>query len=127
MKVEILARGKIENVLKDMNIQYKVTYSGDKYKVIELEKMDAKNIGNSFLTDAWCCFSNGARGSLCDTLDVRGDCLIGWPAKNSSYKKLTDYISALDVENDNDVCDYAVGLAKANGMSLSKLFIRYEG
>ena len=127
MKVEILARGNIEDVLKDMDIKYNITYSGNKYKVIELEKPDAKNISNSFLMNAWCYFSNGAGGSLCDILDVHGNCLIGWPVKNNSYKKLTDYISALGAENDNDVCNYAVGLAKANGLSLSKLFIRYEG
>lgn len=128
MKVEILAQGKIENSLKDMNIQYKITYSGDKYKVVELEKPDAKALNNATLEGAWCKFSNGMGGSPCDVITVNKEILIGWSAKKDSYNKLTDYVrEGLKAKSNAELCDYAVGLAKANGMSLSKLFRYYEG
>lgn len=127
MKVEILACGKIENALNNMDIKYKTTYSGDKYKVIELEKSDAKTVNNSFLEGAWCYFSNGMGGSIYDVVSIHGSTLFGWQSKKDSYEKLTDYISSLGAKDNYDVCDKAVGLAKANGLSLSKLFMLYEG
>ena len=66
MKVEVLTLGNIEKVLRDSNIPFKKTYSGDKYKVIEVDKKDAKELSNSILEGACCKFSNGAGGSPCD-------------------------------------------------------------
>ena len=129
MKVEVLTTGNIEKVLKDNNINFKKTYSGDKYKVIEVDKKDAKYLSNSILEGAWCKFSNGAGGSACDIFTVNGQMLIGWSnGHNDSYDTLSDYMKdELGVTDDNDVCDYAAGLAKANGMTMSKLFRFYEG
>ena len=129
MKVEVLTTGNIEKVLKDNNINFKKTYSGDKYKVIEVDKKDAKYLSNSILEGAWCKFSNGAGGSACDILTVNGQMLIGWSnGHNDSYDTLSDYMKdELGVTDDNDVCDYAAGLARANGMTMSKLFRFYEG
>lgn len=129
MKVEVLATGNIEKVLKDNNINFKKTYSGDKYKVIEVDKKDAKYLSNSILEGAWCKFSNGAGGSACDIFTVNGQMLIGWRnGHNDSYDTLSDYMKdELGVTDDNDVCDYAAGLARANGMTMSKLFRSYEG
>lgn len=128
MKVEILCSGNIEEILNEEEVQYKVTYSGDRYKVLELEKENAKDLNNRNFENVWCRFSKGMGGSLYDMIDVHGDSLIGWtPKKSTSYKKLTDYLSALDVNDNDEVCDFAVGLAKANGLSLSKLFMLYEG
>lgn len=129
MKVEVLATGNIEKVLKDNNINFKKTYSGDKYKVIEVDKKDAKYLSNSILEGAWCKFSNGAGGSACDIFTVNGQMLIGWSnGHNDSYDTLSDYMKdELGVTDDNDVCDYAAGLARANGMTMSKLFRFYEG
>ena len=129
MKVEVLTTGNIENVLKDNNINFKKTYSGDKYKVIEVDKKDAKYLSNSILEGAWCKFSNGAGGSACDIFTVNGQMLIGWSnGHNDSYDTLSDYMKdELGVTDDNDVCDYAAGLARANGMTMSKLFRFYEG
>lgn len=129
MKVEVLATGNIEKVLKDNNINFKKTYSGDKYKVIEVDKKDAKYLSNSILEGAWCKFSNGAGGSACDIFTVNGQMLIGWSnGHNDSYDTLSDYMKdELGVTDDNDVCDYAAGLARANGMTISKLFRFYEG
>ena len=129
MKVEVLTLGNIEKALKDSNIPFKKTYSGDKYKVIEVDKKDAKVLSNSVLEGAWCKFSNGAGGSACDIFTVNGQMLIGWSnGHNDSYDTLSDYMKdELGVTDDNDVCDYAAGLAKANGMTMSKLFRFYEG
>ena len=129
MKVEVLTTGNIEKVLKDNNINFKKTYSGDKYKVIEVDKKDAKYLSNSILEGAWCKFSNGAGGSACDNFTVNGQMLIGWSnGHNDSYDTLSDYMKdELGVTDDNDVCDYAAGLARANGMTMSKLFRFYEG
>ena len=129
MKVEVLTTGNIEKVLKDNNINFKKTYSGDKYKVIEVDKKDAKYLSNSILEGAWCKFSNGAGGSACDIFTVNGQMLIGWSnGHNDSYDTLSDYMKdELGVTDDNDVCDYAAGLARTNGMTMSKLFRFYEG
>ena len=129
MKVEVLTTGNIEKVLKDNNINFKKTYSGDKYKVIEVDKKDAKYLSNSILEGAWCQFSNGAGGSACDIFTVNGQMLIGWSnGHNDSYDTLSDYMKdELGVTDDNDVCDYAAGLARANGMTMSKLCRFYEG
>ena len=129
MKVEVLTLGNIEKVLKNSNIPFKKTYSGDKYKVIEVDKKDAKVLSNSVLEGAWCKFSNGAGGSACDIFTVNGQMLIGWSnGHNDSYDTLSDYMKdELGVTDDNDVCDYAAGLARANGMTMSKLFRFYEG
>lgn len=129
MKVEVLTTGNIEKVLKDNNINFKKTYSGDKYKVIEVDKKDAKYLSNSILEGAWCKFSNGAGGSPCDIFTVNGKMLIGWSnGHNDTYDTLSDYMKdELGVTYDNDVCDYAAGLARANGMTMSKLFRFYEG
>lgn len=129
MKVEVLTLGNIEKALKDSNIPFKKTYSGDKYKVIEVDKKDAKVLSNSVLEGAWCKFSNGAGGSACDIFTVNGQILIGWSnGHNDSYDTLSDYMKdELGVTDDNDVCDYAAGLARANGMTMSKLFRFYEG
>ena len=129
MKVEVLTTGNIEKVLKDNNINFKKTYSGDKYKIIAVDKKDAKYLSNSILEGAWCKFSNGAGGSACDIFTVNGQMLIGWSnGHNDSYDTLSDYMKdELGVTDDNDVCDYAAGLARANGMTMSKLFRFYEG
>ena len=129
MKVEVLTTGNIEKVLKDNNINFKKTYSGDKYKVIEVDKKDAKYLSNSILEGAWCKFSNGAGGSACDIFTVNGQMLIGWSnGHNDTYDTLSDYMKdELGVTEDNDVCDYAAGLARTNGMTMSKLFRFYEG
>ena len=129
MKVEVLTLGNIEKALKDSNIPFKKTYSGEKYKVIEVDKKDAKVLSNSVLEVAWCKFSNGAGGSACDIFTVNGQMLIGWSnGHNDSYDTLSDYMKdELGGRDDNDVCDYAAGLARANGMTMSKLFRFYEG
>lgn len=124
MKVEMLSKGNIEKILKDNNIPYSTRYRGDKYKVIELDKQDAKRLCNSEIDmeGAWCMMSNGAGGSLFDFVTVNKESLIGWSSKEDSYDNLLDYLKSLGVRDDENICHYAAGLARANGMSMSRLF-----
>lgn len=124
MKVEMFAKGPIEKVLKDNNIAFSKTYSSDTYKIIELEKQDAKYLCNSEvdMNGAWCMISNGAGGSLFDFVTINNESLIGWNSKKDSYDKLIDYLKDIGAKDDDDICHYASGLARANGMSLSRLF-----
>ena len=129
MKVEMLSKGNIEKVLGDNNIPYSVRYNGDTYKVIELEKQDAKRMCNGEINmdGAWCMMSNGAGGSLFDLVTINKESLIGWSAKKESYNKLTDYLNSLGAIDDASICNSAAGLSRANGWSLSKLFNMCEG
>ena len=124
MKVEMFAKGPIEKGLKDNNIAFSKTYSSDTYKIIELEKQDAKYLCNSEvdMNGAWCMISNGAGGSLFDFVTINNESLIGWNSKKDSYDKLIDYLKDIGAKDDDDICHYASGLARANGMSLSRLF-----
>lgn len=124
MKVEMFAKGPIEQVLKDNNIAFSKTYSSDTYKIIELEKQDAKYLcnGEVDMNGAWCMISNGAGGSLFDFVTINNESLIGWNSKKDSYDKLIDYLKDIGAKDDDDICHYASGLARANGMSLSRLF-----
>ena len=124
MKVEVLAQGPIEQTLKDNNITFNKKYSGDTYKVIELDKQDAKRICSREIdmNGAWCMMSNGTGGSLFDFVTINKESLIGWSSKKDSYDNLIDYLHSLGVNDDENICHYAVGLARANGMSLSRLF-----
>lgn len=130
MKVEMLTRGNIEQVLNDNNISFNKRYSGDTYKIIELEKHDAKRICNGDIdtNGAWCMTAvGGAGGSLFDLVTINKESLIGWSAKKESYNKLTDYLSSLGATDDTSICNYAASLSRANGWSLSKLFNMCEG
>lgn len=124
MKVEILAKGNIEKVLKDNDISYGTRYSGDTYKVIELDKHDAKRICNDEvdMEGSWCMMSNGTGGSLFDFVTINKESLIGWSSKEESYDNLLDYLKSLGIKDDENICHYAAGLARANGMSMSRLF-----
>lgn len=124
MKVEMFAKGAIEQVLNDNNIAFNKTYSGDTYKIIELEKQDAKCMCYDDVdkNGAWCMMSNGVGGSLFDFVTINKESLIGWSSKEDSYDNLIDYLHSLGVTDDEDICHYAVGLARANGMPVSRLF-----
>ena len=133
MKIELLAKGNVEKVLNEMEISFSVPYVGEAYKVIEIEKNDVKSLSNMFAetSNAWWYYSKGARtGSACDFFRINGHDLIGWAgnARKDSYKTLLDYFTdEIGLVDDEGICDYAVSLAKVNGISLSKLFKIYEG
>ena len=133
MKIELIAKGNVEKMLNAMNIDFTVSYKGETYKVIEIEKNDVKSLTNMSLEDSknWWYYSKGARtGSACDFFRINGHDLLGWAKlqHKDNYKTLMDYFNdELGISDDEDICDYAVSLAKTNGMSVAKLFKVCEG
>lgn len=131
MKVEILSKGNIKKLLTEEEIPFNMTYTGETYNVVEIEKSDLMKLMESIHEEfnGWYCYSKGARvGSACDFFRVNGHDLIGWSESSKDYHTLLDYLTKeLRLTDDEDICDYAVSLAKVNGMNLSKLFKTYEG
>lgn len=131
MKIEILSKGNIKKLLAEEEIPFNITYTGEIYNVVEIEKPDLIKLMESIDKEfnGWYCYSKGARvGSACDFFRVNGHDLIGWSESGKDYHTLLDYLTEeLGLTDDEDICDYAVSLAKVNGMNLSKLFKTYEG
>ena len=126
MKVEILSKGNIKKLLAEEKMSFNITYTGKTYSVVEIEKSDLMKLMESIHEEfnGWYCYSKGARvGSACDFFRVNGHDLIGWSESGKDYHTLLDYLTEeLGLTDDEDICDYAVSLAKVNGISLSKLF-----
>lgn len=124
MKIEMLTTGPIESVLKDNNIPFRIMYGGEKYKIVELEKNDAKRVcNNEFDTEnVWSMIANSSGGSMWDTVTINKEELIGSSGSNDSYDNLKDYCDDLGVDDNEDVCVLLTRLAKTNGLSLSRLF-----
>ena len=133
MKIEILSKGNIKKLLAEEKMSFNITYTGKTYSVVEIEKPDLMKLMESTHENSefngWYCYSKGARvGSACDFFRVNGHDLIGWSESGKDYHTLLDYLTEeLGLTDDEDICDYAVSLAKVNGMNLSKLFKTYEG
>ena len=132
MKIELLTKGNIKKLLTEEEISFNITYTGETYSVVEIEKSDLMKLMESIHEDfnGWYCYSKGARvGSACDFFRINGHDIIGWAETGKdSYHTLLDYLTEeLGLIDDEDICDYTVSLAKANGMSLSKLFKICEG
>lgn len=126
MRVEILSKGNIKKLLAEEKMSFNITYTGKTYSVVEIEKSDLMKLMESIHEEfnGWYCYSKGARvGSACDFFRVNGHDLIGWSESGKDYHTLLDYLTEeLGLTDDEDICDYAVSLAKVNGISLSKLF-----
>lgn len=131
MKIELLTKGNIKKLLAEEEIPFNITYTGETYSVVEIEKSDLIKLMESIHEEfnGWYCYSKGARvGSACDFFRINGHDLIGWSESSKDYHTLLDYLTEeLGLTDDEDICDYAVSLAKANGISLSKLFKTCEG
>ena len=166
MKIEILAGGSIEKAFKELNIPMTVTYSGEQYKVCEIEKSDFKTIAD-ISEDEWKSnwgWWRSAKGSNMGTpyeiFIVNGQMLIGWSGYRREdlraeweneddnekasyhysvkkyeddimpreYKNLSEYLcEEIGASSPKNVCALAVDLAKANGMTMAKLFKVFEG
>ena len=166
MKIEILAGDSIEKAFKELNIPMTVTYSGEQYKVCEIEKSDLKIILDISESEwkpdwGWWRFAKGSNmGTPYEIFIVNGQMLIGWTSfrrenlrdewenENNAekaayhysfreyeddvmpreYKNLSEYLAEeLGASQPKNVCALAVDLAKANGMSMAKLFEVFEG
>ena len=140
MKIEIMTNGEFKRVIKQHNIDAKRVYRtpADPYndhpyfEVWEVEKADVKNIETTCLTeDVWMCYSKGVGGATpFEFLTINGQFVIGWTAKNNKEKFncLTDYfVDGLGIADADDMCAYAVTLAKTNGWNLVKTWKLLEG
>ena len=104
---------KLRELLKD--VDYKLVQGN-----LDLEVLD-------ITYDSRCANENRAFVAL-KGFRVNGHDLIGWSESGKDYHTLLDYLTEeLGLTDDEDICDYAVSLAKVNGMNLSKLFKTYEG
>ena len=136
MKIEILAGGSIEKAFKELNIPMTVTYSGEQYKVCEIEKSDFKTIAD-ISEDEWKSnwgWWRSAKGSNMGTpynfIKINGRDIICWEGDghcSDEYNTLLDYMNkAIGASQPRNVCALAVDLARANGMSMSELFKIYQ-
>lgn len=133
---EILAYGNIYDAFDTIGISASQTYKGESHPFIsvwELSKEDLRKL-ESFTgwNDEWGWYkhSKGARlGSPCEILTVNGQMIVGWDAANkqAEFDSLLDYAyDGLCAQGWDDYCDYVVELARVNGMTLSKLFKKYN-
>lgn len=134
---EILAGAGIHKAFKELGIKATRTYKGTHepfYNVWELSKEDLKKL--EYCPEwndewGWFRYSKGGRfGSACEILTVNGQMLIGWETKDSitEFDYLTDYfLDGLIVDGFEEHCALAVELAKANGMTMGRLFEVFQG
>lgn len=136
MKIEILAKRGIKNTLDELSIESKLMYQRTEkpyYEVWQIEKQDLKRMAEKQFDPscAWFCYSKGCnRGTPFEFLDINGQFIIGWSSKDNTTKfdTLLDYFKdGLDVVESDEVCATATSLAKANGMTLGKLFNMCQG
>ena len=135
--IEILCGSGIENAFKELRIEATKIYHGKEepqYQVWELEKADLKTLENVECWPdhwgwwRWCKGSN--LGTACDFFTVNNQFMIGWKrfGNKNTYDTLTEYLcDEVGVSTKKNVCATAVDLARANGMSMAKLFKTYEG
>ena len=166
MKIEILCGGNIEKAFKELDIPMTVTYSGEQYKVCEIEKSDLKIISEISESEwkpdwGWWRFAKGSNmGTPYEFFVVNGQMLIGWisfrredlyndwEAEDNAekaayhysfkeyeedimpreYNSLSQYLcEELGASQPRNICALAIDLAKANGMTMAKLFATFEG
>lgn len=136
MKIEILCGGNIENAFKELEVDFNTTYSGELYKVCEIDKKDLKVMENyeGEWPDSWG-FWRSATGSNMGTpysfMTINGNEIICWESDdhyNDEYDTLLGYMSEeIGASQPRNVCALAVDLARANGISMAELFNTYQG
>lgn len=134
---EILGGSGLHRAFKELGIKANRTYKGAKepyYEVWELSKDDLKKLewaGDWDDTWGWFRHAKGSRmGTAVEILTVHCEMLIGWETidQKVSYDCLTDYFSdGLGVHGEDAICALAVDLARANGLSMARLFEKFEG
>lgn len=136
MKVEVLCGGSIEKAFKELGIDFTTTYSGDLYKVCEIDKKDIKMMENyegEWLDNwGWWRFTTGSNlGTPYSFMKINGHEIICWEMDdhyNDEYDTLLDYMcDEIGASQPRNVCALAVDLARANGISMAELFSIYQG
>lgn len=136
MKIEILAKRGIKNTLDELSIESERVYQRTEkpyYEVWLIDKKDLKLLEEErYNSDcAWFGSASGCNlGTPFEFLDINGQFIIGWSSKNgeTKYDTLLDYLKdGLDIVESDNVCATVTSLAKANGMTLEKLFKLCQG
>lgn len=134
---EIFGGGGLENAFEALNIEAKRTYRSSHepyYEVWELNKKDLRTLEEVMEWDdswGWWRSAKGSNmGTAADFFTVNGQFMIGWETldDNDTYDTLVDYFrDGLGVEMESEICALAIDLARANGLSLGRLFQTYNG
>lgn len=134
---EIFGGGGLENAFEALNIQAKRTYRSSHepyYEVWELNKKDLRILEEVMEWDdswGWWRSAKGSNmGTAADFFTVNGQFMIGWETLdgNDTYDSLIDYFhKGLSVGMESNICALAIDLARANGLSLGRLFQTYNG
>lgn len=136
MKVELLTKRGIKNTFDTLEINAEMVYKRTEkpyYEVWTLDKKDLKLLEEEGCGSggAWFGIASGCNlGTPFEFLDIRGQFVIGWSTKDGTtkYDSLIDYLKdGLEVVESDDVCATVTALAKANGMTLEKLFKLCQG
>ena len=134
---EILGGHGLDKAIEELGVQAKCTYKGGEphcYEVWELSKHELKKLEEEPVWDdswGWYVHAIGSRmGSVFEILTIKRQTIIGWETldKETEYDCLTDYFAeGLGVTGGEAVAALGVDLAKANSMTLGKLFALCEG
>ena len=134
---EILAGNGIQTAFKELGIKAKRTYKSSHepfYEVWELDKKDLKILEDTYEWPdnyGWYRYSKGSNmGTAASFLTINGQFMIGWESKsgNDTYDTLLGYFcDGIGAGQPRNIIALAVDIARANGMSVAKLFKTYEG
>lgn len=134
---EIFGGGGLENAFEALNIEAKRTYRSSHepyYEIWELNKKDLRMLEEVMEWDdswGWWRSAKGSNmGTAADFFTVNGQFMIGWETLdgNDTYDSLIDYFhKGLSVGMESNICALAIDLARANGLSLGRLFQTYNG
>lgn len=134
--IEILCGGNIKKAFKELDINATKTYHGKEephYQVWEIDKKDLHTLENTIWQDnwGWWRYAKGSNlGTACEFYTVNNQFMIGWKMRDirDTYDTLTEYLcEEVGASTAKNVCATTVDLARANGMTVSKLFSVYEG
>ena len=133
---EIFGGNGLHRAFKALNIEAKRTYKSSHepyYEVWDLNKKDIKTLEETPEWDdtwGWFRHAKGSNmGSAANFFTINGQFMIGWETQdgNDTYDSLIDYFyKGLSVGMESNICALAVDLARANGMSMAKLFSIFE-
>jgi hypothetical protein len=136
MKIEILTKRGIKNTFDELSIQAERAYWRTEkpyYEVWLVEKQDLKQLEEARYGGecAWFGYAKGCNlGTPFEFLTIKGQFIIGWTSvdRQTEYDTLLDYFKdGLGVVESDDVCSVATALARANGMTMTKLFKMCQG
>lgn len=138
MAVEILAGNGIQNAFAELGINATMTYRSSHepyYEIWEVNKKDLRTLEEVSEWDdnnwGWWRAAKGSNmGTAANFLTINGQFMIGWEADsgNDTYDSLLDYFyNGIGVGMESNIIALAVDLARANGMSVARLFQTFEG